>query len=129
MQTALLFSTAFDWCAQTLVRYYQARFQIEFLFRDAKQFLGLNDCQARGRESLQFHFNVTMTALNLLKREDHQHRESTKLGKVISIASWKIRKANEPLLARFSSYLGLDFSSIKSRPDFGAFCNYGAIAT
>jgi hypothetical protein len=53
VQTALLFSTALDWCAQTLVRYYQARFQIEFLFRDAKQFLGLDDCQARGHESLQ----------------------------------------------------------------------------
>jgi hypothetical protein len=60
-------------------------------------------------------------------REDRQ--QSTKLGKVISIARGKIRKANEHLLERFSSYLGLDFSSIKSRPDFGTSCNYGAIAT
>jgi hypothetical protein len=49
-------------------------------------------------------------------------------GKVISIASWKIRKANAHLLERFSAYLGLDFSLIKSRPDFEQLCNYGAIA-
>jgi hypothetical protein len=134
VQTALLFSTDVKLCPKTLVRYYKARFQIEFLFRDAKQFLGLNDCQARCHESLQFHFNATMTTLNLLKWENQQRSESTKsestkLGRVISIASWKIRKSNEHLLERFSSYLGLDFSSIKSRPDFRTFCNYGAIAT
>ncbi|MBK8753284.1 MAG: hypothetical protein IPL99_17345 [Candidatus Competibacteraceae bacterium] len=41
---------------------------------------------------------------------------------------WKIRKFNEHLLKRFSSFLGLDFSSIKSSPEFGNLCNYGAIA-
>ncbi|MBE0507779.1 MAG: hypothetical protein IBX50_13895 [Marinospirillum sp.] len=33
---------------------YKVRFQIEFLFRDAKQFLGLNDCQARQAKVLRF---------------------------------------------------------------------------
>lgn len=128
VQTALLFSTDLDLNAKDLVRYYKARFQIEFLFRDAKQFLGLNDCQARDYESLHFHFNAVMTTLNLLKQEDELNQGSTSQGRVISIASWKIRKANEHLLERFSSYLGLDFSSIKCRPDFEAFCNYGTIA-
>ena len=31
----------------TLLDLYAARFQIEFLFRDSKQFTGLLDCQAR----------------------------------------------------------------------------------
>jgi hypothetical protein len=66
-----------------------------------------------------------MTALNLLKLEDRQHQPGA--GKVISIASWKTRKANKHLLERFSSYLGLDFSLIKSRPDFEQLCNYGTI--
>ena len=123
VQSALLFSTDLSLDAKTLVRYYKARFQIEFLFRDAKQFLGLNHCQARCSQALNFHFNASMTALNLLKLEDRQAG-----GKVISIASWKIRKANVHLLERFSSYLGLDFSHIKSRPDFEQLCNYGAIA-
>ena len=36
----VLTSTDVKWDAHTLLRYYQARFQIEFLFRDAKQFTG-----------------------------------------------------------------------------------------
>jgi hypothetical protein len=115
---ALLFSTDLSLDAKTLVRYYKARFQIEFLFRDAKQFLGLNHCQARCSQALHFHFNASMTALNLLKLENRYRG-----GKVISISSWKIRKANAHLLERFSSYLGLDFSHIKSRPDFEQLCN------
>jgi len=126
IQTALLFSTDLSLNAKTLVRYYKARFQIEFLFRDAKQFLGLTHCQARFRQALHFHFNASMTALNLLKLEDRQSRSGGR--KVISIASWKIRKANAHLLERFSAYLGLDFSYIKSRPDFEQLCHYGAIA-
>ena len=68
-----------------------------------------------------------MIALNLIKLEDRQHRSQPN-GKVISIASWKVRKANAHLLERFSSYLGLDFSCIKSRPD-EYLGNYGAITT
>jgi len=126
VQTALLFSTDLKLDAKTIVCYYQARFHIEFLFRDAKQFLGLNHCQARCRKALHFHFNASMAALNLLKLEDRQHQSEH--GKVISIARWKIRKANVHLLERFSAYLVLDFSKIKSHPAFERLCNYGAIA-
>jgi IS4 transposase len=49
---AVLFSTDTELDALTLYRYYKARFQIEFLFRDAKQFTGLNDCQARSEPAL-----------------------------------------------------------------------------
>jgi hypothetical protein len=130
VQTALLFSTDLSLDAKTMVRFYQARFQIEFLFRDAKQCLGLNHCQARCSNARHFHFNASMTALNLLKLEDRQHQthRTDNSGKAISIASWKIRKANAHLLERFSSYLGLDFSCIKSHPNFEQLCNYGAIA-
>ena len=64
---ALLFSTDLKLDAKNIYQFYKARFQIEFLFRDAKQFIGLNDCQARCRKALHFHFNATMTALNLIK--------------------------------------------------------------
>jgi hypothetical protein len=33
--------------------------------RDAKQFMGLNHCQARSEEKLDFHFNMCFAALNL----------------------------------------------------------------
>ncbi len=69
---------------------------------------------------------AAMTALNLLKLEDRQHAYHTERS-VISIASWKIRKANKHLLERFSSILGLDFSFIKSKPEFETLCNHGTL--
>ncbi|RKZ51946.1 MAG: transposase [Candidatus Parabeggiatoa sp. nov. 2] len=126
VQTALLFSTDLKLAAKDIYRFYKARFQIEFLFRDAKQFTGLSDCQARCRKALHFHFNAAMTALNLIKLEDRQQAHETER-RVISIASWKVRKANAHLLERFSSLLGLNFSFIKSKPEFETLCNYGAV--
>jgi IS4 transposase len=43
----LLFSTDIHIGASDILDFYKARFQIEFIFRDAKQFTGLTDCQAR----------------------------------------------------------------------------------
>ncbi|MBK8534709.1 MAG: transposase [Candidatus Competibacteraceae bacterium] len=91
IQTALLSSTDIELPALEIYRLYQARFQIEFLFRDAKPFTGLLDSQAHCPSALHFHFNASMTALNLLKLEDRQRTEGTDRS-VISIASWKIRK-------------------------------------
>ena len=54
VQTALLFSTDLELAAKDLYRFYQARFQIEFRFRDAKQFTGLTDCQARCRQAWHY---------------------------------------------------------------------------
>ena len=51
--------------AAKIIDYYRLRFQIEFLFRDAKQFTGLTHCQARSKEKLHFHFNLSLAAVNL----------------------------------------------------------------
>ena len=51
--------------ALKVIDYYRLRFQIEFLFRDAKQFTGLNHCQARSKEKLHFHFNLSLAAINM----------------------------------------------------------------
>lgn len=61
----LLASTDLRLDARLIVLYYQLRFKIEFLFRDAKQFTGLNHCQARDEQSLDFHFNMSLAAVNL----------------------------------------------------------------
>ena len=107
--------------------YYTARFQIEFLFRDAKPFTGLIDFQTRSEERMAFHVNASMTALNFLKLEDRQQRHDDK-EHVISIASWKIRKFNAHQLERIISTLGLDLSSIKLHPHYEDLINYGTIA-
>ncbi len=70
---AVLFSTDVALDALTLYRYYKARFQIEFLFHDGKQFTGLIDCQARSKAKLDFHFNASLTAVSLAKLEVRQH--------------------------------------------------------
>jgi hypothetical protein len=62
---ALLFSTDLDLDAVVLFYLYKARFQIELVFRDAKQFTGLTQAQTRDRGRLHFHFNASLTTLNL----------------------------------------------------------------
>ena len=121
---ALLFSTDTALDALNLYRYYQARFQIEFLFRDAKQFTGLCDCQARSEQALHNHFNASFTALNVLKWQDRQissHRNP------ISIASWKRRCFNMLFMERIFSNSAFDLSFIKSTPDYRELCNFGEI--
>ncbi|MEZ4953796.1 MAG: transposase [Saprospiraceae bacterium] len=53
--------------AKLIVKYYQLRFQVEFLFRDAKQFAGLTHCQARDEAKLDFHFNMSLAAINIMQ--------------------------------------------------------------
>ena len=63
----LYFSTDENMSGRDVVEYYTTRFQEEFCFRDAKQFLGLTDCQARDKRKLDFAFNSSFTALNVAK--------------------------------------------------------------
>ena len=124
---ALLFSTDTDLDALTIYRYYKARFQIEFLFRDAKQFTGLTDCQARDANRLHFHFNASLTALNIAKVELLQAQDH--VGPIVySIASLKACYFNEHYLQIISSKLGLDLSSIKNATQYRFLREYGQIA-
>jgi hypothetical protein len=125
--TALLFSTDTTLSAEEIYQYYTARFQIEFLFRDAKQYLGLSDFQTRSKARIAYHVNASLTALNLMKFEDRQETQNND-EHVISIASWKVRKFNKHQLERIISTLGLDLNSIKLHPHYEDLINYGAIA-
>jgi hypothetical protein len=122
---AVLFSTALDLDALTIYRYYKARFQIEFLFRDAKQFAGLTDCQARSQAKLNFHFNASLSAVTLAKLEARQHNGDAASG--FSMASLKRRAFNQHLIERISQYLAKGHSLEKSSPDYEELCNYGTI--
>ncbi|UOA09574.1 transposase [Methylobacter sp. S3L5C] len=84
--TALLLCTDIDCAAMDILRYYKARFQIEFVFRDAKQYTGLCDCQTTSEAKLSFHFNALLAALNLLHLEDRQQALEGASRNVISIA-------------------------------------------
>lgn len=128
--TALLFSTDINLPAHDILGFYKARFQIEFIFRDAKQFTGLSDCQARDFTKLDFHFNSALMALNLAKFDACRIHHLSHPAKpfVFSMASYKRLAFNRHLLDRFISLLGLDHNLIKSHPNFHKLCSYGSIA-
>jgi hypothetical protein len=122
---AVLFSTDVDLKPLTLYRYYQARFQVEFLFRDAKPFTGLSDCQARSKAKLNFHFNASLSAVTFAKLE--ARHQSGHGDRAFSMASLKRRAFNQHLVDRIGEHLGKGQSLEKSSPDYEALCNYGII--
>jgi hypothetical protein len=123
---AVLFSTDVDLEPQRLYRYYKARFQIEFLFRDAKQCTGLSDCQARSKAKLDFHFNASLSAVTFAKLEARQHNGNC--DQAFSMASLKRRAFNQHLIDRICEHLANGQSLEKSSPDYETLCNYGIIA-
>ena len=125
---ALLYSTDTMLDAMKLIKYYKARFQIEFLFRDAKQYTGLTHCQSLRKEAINMQVNASLTALNLLKIEDRKEK-LTNEASVISIASWKRRKFNQHLMDRLFKELGLDVSCKKVSAVYEQYSHYGAIAS
>lgn len=122
---AVLFSTDVDVDALTIYRYYKARFQIEFLFRDAKQFTGLCDSQARSQAKLDFHFNASLTAVTLAKLEARQQHGDAVSS--FSMTSLKRRAFNQHLIDRICDHLAKGHSLEKSSPDYEELCNYGSI--
>ena len=61
------FSTDTKMTAKEILEIYYGRFQIEFLYRDAKQHTGLTNCQARSEDKLNFHFNASLTSVSVAK--------------------------------------------------------------
>jgi hypothetical protein len=66
-RSLLLCSTDTEQVAAEIVRYYRLRYQIEFVIRDAKQHTGLTHCQARSQEKIDFHLNMSIAGVNLLR--------------------------------------------------------------
>jgi len=123
----VLASTDLTLKGRKLVELYVARFQIEFLFRDSKQFTGLTDCQSRAEPVLDFHFNAALATLNLARAEELRIQPDPK-PHVFSMASWKQRHFNERLLDVFIENLALDPMWVKNHPGYEELTTYGAIA-
>jgi DDE superfamily endonuclease len=130
-RVALLFSTDTTLAPLRLYEYYKSRFQIEFIFRDSKQFTGLCDCQSRHQQSLDFHFNASLAALNLAKLEQQKTQSDTgedSPPQSFSMATYKRLALNGHLLERFISMLELDPTLIKSHPNYDSLLQYGSLA-
>jgi hypothetical protein len=126
-RSIVLASTDLALDGHKLVEFYVARFQIEFLFRDSKQFTGLTDCQARAESVLDFHFNAALATLNLARAEDLR-AQAAPTPHVFSMASWKQRHFNERLLDVFIENLALTPMWVKNHPKYDNLRTYGAIA-
>ena len=108
----LIFSTDTKMNALEVLEYYHCRFQMEFNFRDAKQATGLNHCQARDLDKLHFHFNTSLTTVNIAKI---MHlNDKNKAGKPFSIADYKLLYHNAFLLNRFIEAFGIKPKTLKS---------------
>lgn len=123
----LYFSTDVDMTGLDVLRYYRARFQIEFLYRDAKQHTGLGQCQSRKKERLGFHFNASLTAVSLAKASHHLGVPEAGRG-AFSMASIKMQYFNELLLDRFIVGFGIPSENIKNNPVYRTLRDFGKIA-
>ena len=110
------------------MEFYRLRFQIEFIFRDAKQFTGFSDCQARNENALDFHLNVSLMALNVARAEQRSLVGAEELS-ILSMATVKRRALNDYLLDLFIDKLGLCRTLIKSHINFQGLRNHGVIRT
>jgi IS4 transposase len=73
---AVLFSSDLALDYETLIRYYRLRFQIEFNFRDAKQFWGLEDFMNIGETQVNNAANLAFFMVNLSQRLLDDFRQS-----------------------------------------------------
>lgn len=123
----LLFSTDTELDPWTIYRYYKARYHIEFLFRDSKQFTGLTDGQVRDEARLDFQFNAALTTLNLAKAQQLKQQPEDQAA-TCSTASLKAHYFNQHYLDRFIATFELDPTWIKNHPRYPHLRDYGKIA-
>lgn len=107
---------------EEIVKLYRSRFQVEFCFRDAHQFTGLGDCQARSEEKLGFSFNVSMLAVNTAKVLIKKQKLD------LSVGEFKTLISNLYFANRIFRMSGLDPDTLLFRPEFLQFLGFKSIA-
>ena len=115
----VFFSTDTEMSAKDIMDFYRTRFQIEFLLRDGKQFTGLTHCQSRQKEALAFHFNMSLTAINVARAFARQDESG------LSVANVKTLVHNAMMLHRFSVLSGKLPNRLLNTNDFKELLYYG----
>lgn len=123
----LYFSTNLEQSWRVILDLYKSRFQIEFLYRDAKQFAGLNDCEARSENKLHFHFNTALTTINLAKIS-HWLAEPKETRGAFSMADVKTMYHNDLQLNRFIHKFGINPNTKKNKLKLQELYHFGRIA-
>ena len=119
-RSLLLCSTDTEQAAAEIVRYYRLRYQIEFVIRDAKQHTGLTHCQARSQEKIDFHLNMSIAGVNLLR---------LMAGKAeYSLRTYRREAYNRLLIGRLFSKLGLSAEYDRTDPRVQSVVRTGRMA-
>lgn len=124
---ALLFSTDINIDPRLIYQFYVARFQIEFVFRDAKGFTGFTDCQSRDAQRLHYHFNASLTALNVAKIQDSELQKKEGVRHAFSMTNWARKYHVEIVINRFIAMFDFDQTLIKLHPDYESLLSFGNI--
>ena len=122
----MYFSTDLNLTASQVFTYYRSRFQIEFIYRDAKQYTGLCQCQGRSREKLDFHWNAALTTVNLAKIQHSKDKNHD--NEKFSMANSKTLYNNCLLLYRFIDVFGINPNSTLNQKRINELLYFGKIA-
>ena len=123
----LYFSTDTELSAWFIVKYYRLRFQIEFLFRDSNQYTGLEDCQARSQNKLNYHFNMSLSAVSFA-RAAYWLNVPVEQRKSFSMSDVKTLHHNHLLVQRFISMFPICLHSKENVQKIKELCSFGTIA-
>jgi hypothetical protein len=126
----IYFSTDYFQSWEEIMQMYRQRFQIEFLYRDAKQFTGLNSCEARSKNKLYFHWNMALTAVNIAKIAIWIPQKNMASTENISFSMQNIKNLfhNHLILNRFISKFGINPKLDKNKRIIEDLINFGKIA-
>lgn len=98
----LLYSTDCAQSAQEIIRLYRLRFQIEFVFRDAKQFTGFGEDQVRSKEGQAMHHGMALLATLVVRLEERAAQKE-----VFSLRTRKQQMYNEAFILYVFSCQGI----------------------
>lgn len=123
----IYFSTDLEMETSDIIRYYRSRFQIEFLYRDGKQHTGLEHSQARSKNKLHFHFNASLTTINIA-RVCHWLSLPKEKREAFSMADVKTLYHNMLLIERFIDVFAVNPNKLKNQDIVKELIYYGTIA-
>lgn len=97
----IYFSTDISLSGQDIIELYKTRFQIEFCYRDAKQYTGLCNSQSRNVQKMNFNYNASLSVVNIVKAWVIRNNRP------YSMVSVKTMMHNAFLLQRFIALSGI----------------------
>lgn len=118
----VFFSTDTSKSAIDIFEIYRTRFQIEFLYRDAKQYTGLCNCQSRNSGTLDFAFNMSLSTINIARQFGAQYSTTLSVGDV------KVLLHNAAMVERLFSMFGNSPNLKINNTDFKELLFYGVRA-